>query len=99
MLSLSAGTANLSTAPPSGTSVDVFCRPVTHLGVYHAALEGIKEDERQANEWKQDAASAAYLAALELVNVRMAERWRRDAIRKDKIFVLSTQVADGPGRQ
>ena len=36
----------------------------------------------------------AYLAALDAVEVRMADRYLREIIRKTKIFVLSTQSAD-----
>jgi hypothetical protein len=61
---------------------------------FDAALAGCREDERQAQEWKQDAKSLAYLAALDAVEVKMAERYLRDAIRTHKLFVLSTQSAD-----
>src|SRR5688572_8189151 len=61
---------------------------------FDAALEGFKEDERQAQAWKQDPQTLAYLAALDAVEVRMAERYLRDPIRAHKLFVLSTQAAD-----
>ncbi len=61
---------------------------------FDAALEGYKEDERQAHEWKQDEKAKAYLAALEKVEVKMAERYLRDPIRQHNLFVLSTQSAD-----
>jgi hypothetical protein len=61
---------------------------------FDAALEGFKEDERQANEWKQDAGTAAYLAALDKIEVKMAERYLREPIRQHNLFVLSTQAAD-----
>ena len=61
---------------------------------FDAALEGFKEDERQANEWKQDPKTLAYLAALDAIDVKMADRYLRDIIRKHKMFVLSTQAAD-----
>jgi hypothetical protein len=61
---------------------------------FDAALEGFKEDERQSNEWKQDPQTQAYLAALDKVEVKMAERYLRDPIRTHKLSVLSTQTAD-----
>ena len=61
---------------------------------FDAALEGFKEDERQAHEWKQDAKTQAYLAALDAIEVRMAERYLREPIRKHNLYVLSTQAAD-----
>src|SRR5690606_35231929 len=61
---------------------------------FDAAMEGHKEDERQANEWKQDETSKTYLAALDSIKLRMADTYLRDPIRQHKIFVLSTQSAD-----
>src|SRR4051812_47554580 len=61
---------------------------------FDAALEGFKEDERQAKEWKQDPQTKAYLAALDKIEVKMAERYLRDVIRQHGVFVLSTQTAD-----
>ncbi|HEY8665029.1 MAG TPA: hypothetical protein VIL86_00105 [Tepidisphaeraceae bacterium] len=61
---------------------------------FDAALEGFKEDERQGQEWKQDPQTLAYLAALDAVEVRMADRYLRDLIRQHNLYVLSTQTAD-----
>jgi hypothetical protein len=61
---------------------------------FDAALEGCKEDERQAHEWKRDPKAQAYLKALDAIEVRMADRYLRDLIRKHNLFVLSTQSAD-----
>ena len=61
---------------------------------FDAALEGHKEDERQAHEWKQSADAKAYSAALEKLDVKMAERYLRKEIREHRIYVLSTQSAD-----
>jgi len=61
---------------------------------FDAAMEGLREDERQANEWKQDPATLAYLQALDTVEVSMAERYLREPIRTHNLFVLSTQSAD-----
>lgn len=61
---------------------------------FDAALEGFKEDERQAQEWKQSPETLAYLAALDAVEVKMAERYLREAIKQHQLFVLSTQTAD-----
>jgi len=59
-----------------------------------AALEGEKEDQRNAHGWKQDARWQAYLAALEKMRVNMEERYLRPLIRDGGLYVLSTQVAD-----
>lgn len=61
---------------------------------FDAALEGLKEDERQAHEWKQDPQTLAYLKALDALEVKMADRYLREPIRKHSIFVLSDQTAD-----
>ncbi|MGD1278318.1 MAG: hypothetical protein ABR964_13990 [Tepidisphaeraceae bacterium] len=61
---------------------------------FDAALEGCREDERQALEWKQDPQTPAYLAALDALEVKMAERYLRSLIRAHNLFVLSTQTAD-----
>ena len=61
---------------------------------FDAAIEGCREDERQAHEWKQDPQTQKYLEALDKVEVKMAERYLRDPIRQLKLFVLSTQAAD-----
>ena len=76
----------------SGDEVDTYYRRLQ--AHFDAALEGLKEDERQAHEWKRDAEAAAYLAALEKVEVKMADRYLRDYIRQHNLFVLSTQAAD-----
>src|SRR5262249_33703237 len=59
-----------------------------------AALNQFREEQRQAHGWKQDSATAKYLDALDAINVKMADRYLRDAIRKHTIFALSTQAAD-----
>ena len=74
----------------AGEQVETFYQRIQ--AHFDAALEGFKEDERQALEWKQDAKS--YLAALDTVEVKMAERYLRPFIRTHGLFVLSTQSAD-----
>lgn len=61
---------------------------------FDAALNGFREEERQAQEWKQDPQTLVYLKALDALEVRMADRFLRDVIRTHNIFVLSTQAAD-----
>lgn len=61
---------------------------------FDAALTHFREEERQANEWKQDAEMIAYLDALDELKVNMSERYLREVIRTHRIFVLSTQSAD-----
>lgn len=61
---------------------------------FDAAMEGIREDERQALQWKQDEKIEAYLKALDDVKFTMAEYYLRDPIRKLGAAVLSTWTAD-----
>jgi hypothetical protein len=61
---------------------------------FDAAFIGYKEDERQAHGWKQSIAAKEYMAELDKIEVNMAERYLRDAIRKHGLFVLNTQTAD-----
>ncbi|QOV91699.1 hypothetical protein [Humisphaera borealis] len=76
----------------SGDEVDLYyTRLQAHFDV---ALEQCREDERQAHEWKSDPATKAYLAALDKVEVNMAERYLREPIKTHGLFVLSTQSAD-----
>ncbi len=61
---------------------------------FDTALKQFREDEHQANEWKQDPRTAAYLEALDAIDVRMADKYLRAPIRQHGVFVLSTQAAD-----
>ena len=61
---------------------------------FNAGLEGLREDERQALEWKQDPQTAAYLQALDKVDLKMADVYLRELIRRHNLYVLSTQTAD-----
>jgi hypothetical protein len=61
---------------------------------FDAALNGYRQEERQNQEWKQDPKTLAYLAALDAMEVKMADRYLREEIRKHNLFVLSTQTAD-----
>jgi len=61
---------------------------------FDAALGAFKEDERQSLEWKKDPQTPAYLAALDSVEIKMADRYLRGIIRENAIYVLSTQTAD-----
>jgi hypothetical protein len=76
----------------AGEEVETFYKRLQ--AHFDAGLAGCREDERQALEWKQDAKANAYLAALDAVEVKMAERYLREVIREHGIFVLSTQAAD-----
>jgi hypothetical protein len=76
----------------AGDEVDLFYKRLQ--AHFDAALEGFKEDERQALEWKKDSATPAYLEALNAIEVKMAERYLREIIREHRIFVLSTQAVD-----
>lgn len=61
---------------------------------FDAALEGFREEERQQQEWKQDPTTLAFLKAMDALDVKMADRYLRNEIRKHNLFVLSTQTAD-----
>lgn len=61
---------------------------------FNAALSQFREEERQSQGWKQDPDTLTYLEALDAIDVRMADRYLRDAIRTHSVFVLSTQTAD-----
>jgi len=61
---------------------------------FDAALEGVREDERQAHAWKQDAKTQAYLDALDAIKLDMADRYLRNSIKKHDLYVLSTVTAD-----
>ena len=75
-----------------GEQVDTFYeRAQAH---FDAAIEGMREDERQAKEWKRDPDTVAYLKALDAVEVKMADRYLRELIRRHRLFVLSTVTAD-----
>jgi hypothetical protein len=75
-----------------GEQVDTFYQRLqAHFDV---AIEGFREDERQALEWKQDPGTLQYLTALDDIHVKTAERYLRNAIRQHNLFVLSTQMAD-----
>jgi hypothetical protein len=75
-----------------GEQVDSFYeRLQAHFDV---GLNDFRDEERQTHEWKQDAETLAYLAALDALDVKLAERYLRDLIRTHKLFVLSTWTAD-----
>jgi hypothetical protein len=61
---------------------------------FDAALEGFKEDEREAHGWKKDPAITAYLEALEKLEISMADRYRREGVRTKGVAALSTVTAD-----
>jgi hypothetical protein len=58
------------------------------------ALGDFREEERQARGWQQDPKTLAYLAALDGIDVKMADRYLRDTVRQHKVYVLSTLTAD-----
>jgi hypothetical protein len=76
----------------SGDEVETYYQRLqAHFDI---AMDGFKEDERQAREWQQDPQTLAYLKALDEVKVNMSERYLRELIRKHNLFVLSTQTSD-----
>ncbi len=75
-----------------GEWVDTFYQRLQ--AQFDVPLDKDREDERQASEWKKDAATLAYLKALDAVKIDLSERYLRSVIREAKVFVLSTQTAD-----
>ena len=76
----------------AGDEVDTFYeRAQAH---FDAAIGGYREDERDSHGWKQDPRTLAYLAALDAVDVRMADRYLREVIRAHGVYVLSTLAVD-----
>lgn len=61
---------------------------------FDAAMEGFRQDEREAQAWKQDPKTQAYLDALDKIEVKMEDRYLRGLIRQHNLCVLSTQAAD-----
>ena len=61
---------------------------------FDAGLAAVREDERQAHGWKQDAAAAAYLKALDGLDADLAKRANRDAVRRGGKVALATQAVD-----
>jgi hypothetical protein len=61
---------------------------------FDAALTQFREDERQALGWKQDESIAAYLDALDKVEIKMPDRYLRSIIQTHRVFVLSTHTSD-----
>src|SRR5438552_12682632 len=61
---------------------------------FDAALSAYREEERHTHQWKQDPPTLAYLDALDALEIKMADRYLRDTIKKHNVFVLSTQSAD-----
>lgn len=61
---------------------------------FDAALEGVREDERQEAGWKGDARRRAYLDALDEIKVDLGERYARKFVRDLGLSLLTTQTAD-----
>lgn len=60
---------------------------------FDASLSALVDEERQ-DAWKLTPEKEKYLEELEKLDVKMADRYFRDAIRQHNVFVLSTQTAD-----
>jgi hypothetical protein len=61
---------------------------------FDAAMNQYRQEERQSHGWKQDKATMAYLDALDVLEIKMSDRYARPLIRKHNIYVLSDQSAD-----
>jgi hypothetical protein len=76
----------------AGDLVDAFYeRLQAH---FDAGLTAYREEERHAQQWKQDPKTLAFLDALDALELKMPDRYLRDPIRQHNLFVLSTQAAD-----
>ncbi len=60
---------------------------------FDAGLSGFRDEERQAQEWRQDPRTLAFLDALDAADLKMTDVYLRDVIRAGNLFVLSTQTA------
>jgi hypothetical protein len=75
-----------------GDQIDRFYeRLQAHFDV---ALDDFKNEQREAFGWKQDPKMTAFLESLDKVEIKMAERYLRDVIKKHNVFILSTLTAD-----
>ena len=61
---------------------------------FDAAFDAHKEDERQANGWRQDAAATAYRDALDAVTVDMPARYLRPQVKAGRATVMWTMTLD-----
>ena len=61
---------------------------------FDVAFDDFKNEQREAHGWKQDEKMTKFLESLDKVEIKMTDRYLRDAIRKHNIFVLSTLTAD-----
>ncbi len=75
-----------------GEQVETFYQRIQ--AHFDAALAGYREEQKHSQAWKQEEQTLAFLAELEKVEVKMAERYLREVIKEHKLFVLSTQAAD-----
>lgn len=76
----------------AGDEVETFyTRLQAHFDV---AMNQFRDEERQGQEWKKDPKTLKYLEALDAIDLKLADVYLRDLIRRHKLFVLSTQAAD-----
>lgn len=61
---------------------------------FDAAITQVRDDERNNHGWKNEPGIAAYLEALDKVEISMADRYLRDLIRKHGLCVCSSWSAD-----
>jgi hypothetical protein len=61
---------------------------------FDAAIAQVRDDERNNHGWKNEPGIAAYLDALDNLEISMAERYLREPIRKHGLFVCSSWSAD-----
>ena len=61
---------------------------------FDVALSTYRQEERSANEWRQDPPTLAYLDELDKVQQRMSDWYLRDVLRRHGLFAISTTTAD-----
>ena len=61
---------------------------------FDAMLNAHREDHRNAQGWRQDPAATAYQTAIDAVDVDMAQRYRRDAVRAGRATLLWMSTFD-----
>jgi hypothetical protein len=61
---------------------------------FDVAMTDYREEERQAQGWKKDAETLAYLNKLDELELKVADRYLRALIRQHNLFVLSTLSVD-----
>ena len=76
----------------AGDEVDTFYQRLQ--AHFDAGLASLRNDERENHGWKQEPATLRYLDTLDELNIDLADRYFREAVRTHGGVMLSTQTAD-----